>query len=352
MRRRLIELALSALALVAVPGCVVARAGARAAGALFSSPREVTTTSRPVTKDARLAVLWIGHASTLIQLDDKVILTDPVFTSTVGQFSKRLVEPGLAPKDLPSVDAVIVSHLHFDHFSLGSLDMIEPKVRALLLPSGGTAYLADSFSFPAYELGTWQVWEKDGLRVTAAPVEHVGWRYGADEAWMTHAFSGYVIEYHGLTVYFGGDTAYDQKMFVETSVRFPDIDLAILPIAPIEPRSLLRRYHMDPREAVQAFIDLGAARMVPMHYGTFVDSTDEPSHALTELLRVQKSRDLGARVIAPLAIGERRVFVKVGEPRELPAPPSLPPLSAPAPPPAPAPAPAPSPPIPDDDSFE
>ena len=158
MRRRLAELALIALVSATVPGCFVARAGVRAVGSFFSSPREVATTRHPVTKDARLAVLWIGHSSTLIQLDDKVVLTDPVFTSTVGQLSKRLVEPGLDPKDLPPVDAVLVSHMHFDHLSLGSLGMIEPKVRTLLLPSGGTAYLADSFSFPSYELATWQVW--------------------------------------------------------------------------------------------------------------------------------------------------------------------------------------------------
>jgi N-acyl-phosphatidylethanolamine-hydrolysing phospholipase D len=349
LRRRLAELALLALVTTATPGCFVARGGARLVGSLFSSPREVAKTKQPVTKDARLAVVWVGHSTALIQIDDKVVLTDPVFTSTVGQVSKRLVEPGIDPKDLPPIDAVLISHMHFDHLSLGSLSEIERKVRTLLLPSGGAAYLTD-FGFPAHELRTWQAWEKDGLRVTAVPVDHVGWRYGVDEAWMTQSFTGYVVEYHGLKVYFGGDSAYDQRVFVETGERFPKIDLALIPIGPIEPRSIMRRFHMDPREAIRAFVDLDAARMVPIHYGTFVNSTDKPDDPLRELTNAQKKLDLGARVIAPLAIGERRVFVKVGEGPELPQPPKFAPPTPSAP--APAPAPAPTSTIPDSDSFE
>lgn len=352
MRRRLAELALVALTATSViPGCVAGRIGLRSIGTLFSSPRKVDKTTEAVTKDARLAVVWIGHATALVQLDDKVVLTDPVFTSTVGQLSKRLVEPGMDPKDLPPIDAVVVSHMHYDHLSLGSLEMIDKKVRAAFLPWGGAAYLTDGFSFPAYELRTWQTWEKDGLRVTAVPVSHVGWRYGVDAAWMNASFTGYVIEYRGLKVYFSGDTAYDQRLFVETAQRFPEIDLALLPIGPIAPPEFMRRGHLDPREAIQAFVDLEASRMVPIHYDTFMLSTDEPGTTLRELELAQKTVDLGsARKIVPLAIGERRVFLNVGEgpsppppeERSFPPPSSSPPESEPEETPS----------IPDDDSFE
>jgi L-ascorbate metabolism protein UlaG (beta-lactamase superfamily) len=324
---------------------MVGRVAVRGIGSLFSSPRPVVKSKHPVGPDARLAVVWIGHSTVLVQMDDKVILTDPVFTSTAGQLSKRLVEPGVDPSDVPPVDAVLVSHLHFEHLSLGSLEMIERKVRALMLPRGGTVYLTDGFSFPAYELGTWQAWEKDGLRVTAVPVDHVGFRYGLDEAWMKDSFTGYVVEYHGMKVYFVGDTAYNQRDFVETGERFPGIDLALLPIAPIEPRSVMRRFHMDPAQAVQAFFDLGAKRMVPIHYDTFVSSTDNPGDALRELRRAQERWDLGQRRIVPLAIGERRVFLKAGETEASP-----PAMVSPAPPPNPAPTSTSK--IPDDDSFE
>ena len=331
MRVRLLATVALALAGSSLTGCIFVRASGRAAGALFMSPRKVEKLKEPIDKNARLAVLWVGHATALVQIDDKVILTDPVFTSSVGQLSKRLVEPGIDPENLPPVDAVIISHLHFDHLSLGSLDMIQRKVRMLLMPRTGATYLTD-FGFPVLELRPWQGYEKDGLRITAVPVDHVGFRYGADDAWMTEGFTGYVIEYHGIKVYFGGDTAYDQKLFVDVGQRFPGIDVALLPIGPIEPREIMRRFHTDPGEAVQAFIDLGAKRMVPIHYDTFVNSTDEPGDALKQLTAAEKKWDLGKREIAVVAIGERRVFLEKGEgPTVQPDKPAPKPAAKPAP---------------------
>lgn len=328
-------------------GCSMAGVALRGSTSFFHTIEKVHKTTQPVTKDARLAVTWVGHATAVIQIDDKVILTDPVFTDTVGQLSKRMVEPGLDPKDLPPADAVLVSHMHYDHLSLGSVEMIASKVRTMLMPPGGTAYLTD-FGFPVYELRRWQAWEKNGLRVTAVPVRHLGWRSGVDGEWATESFTGYVVEYHGVKVYFGGDSAYEQPLFLETGLRFPRIDLALIPIAPIEPRDWMRRTHMDPREALQAFVDLGAARMVPIHYDTFVNSLDEPGDALRVLADAQKHVDLGPRVVAPMKIGERRVFMKAGEG---PAPEE--PAARPAPPPTPPPAKQePKSSIPDEDKFE
>ena len=308
--RALAGLALSFVVASSATGCFIGRAIGKSFSSLLDSPRAIPNkVTQPKRPDARLAALWVGHATVLVQMDDKLVLTDPVFTSSVGQISKRLVEPGIDPDNLPPVDAVVISHMHFDHLSLGSLDMIQSKVRALLLPRGGLNYLTD-FGFPAYELARWQSWEKDGLRVTAVPVMHVGFRYGVDSAWMTESFTGYVFEYHGLKVYFGGDTAYDATMYAQTRERFPDMDLALLPIGPIEPRSLMRRYHLDPDEAMHAFLDLGAQRMIPVHYDTFVNSVDEVGDARARLTAAEKRWELGERSVLPLAIGEQRVLVK------------------------------------------
>jgi N-acyl-phosphatidylethanolamine-hydrolysing phospholipase D len=267
--------------------------------------------SEPARPEARLAALWIGHASVLVQLDDKFILTDPVFTDTVGQISKRLVEPGIDADDLPPIDAVLISHMHFDHLSLGTLDQIEDKVQRLYLPEGGTVYVPSS-GVPTIELPPWQAHEVDGLRVTAAPVRHVGFRYAGDRGWMLHSFTGYVIEYHGLRVYFGGDAAYSQS-FRNTRERFPDIDLALLPIAPIHPRTFMCRTHTDPHEALVAFRDLGARFMLPMHYDTFVNSMDEFGEAPRVLRGLLADHGLDEGRVAILQHGGQRVFVRQDE---------------------------------------
>jgi N-acyl-phosphatidylethanolamine-hydrolysing phospholipase D len=280
--------------------------------ALASSPRSVPNKiTAPVRKDARLAVLWVGHATMLLQMDDKIILTDPVFTSSVGQVSKRLVEPGIDPANLPKIDAVLISHMHFDHLSLGSLDLLEDKIRRLYLPRGGLVYLPP-YAFPVRELSTWESASEgpsDALTITSVPVHHLGWRYGLD-TWMDSEFTGYVVSYHGMNVYFGGDTAYDKALFERTAQRFPSIDLALLPIAPIEPREHQRARHVDPSEAVQMFLDLRARRMVPMHFDTFVNSTDEPGDAARALRAVMKTRGLGEDRVTILAVGEQVTVTK------------------------------------------
>jgi L-ascorbate metabolism protein UlaG (beta-lactamase superfamily) len=267
----------------------------------------------PVRRDAELAVLWVGHATVLVQIADKFVLTDPVFTDTVGQVSKRLVEPGIATEDLPALDVVLVSHMHFDHLSLGSLDRIEAKVKDLVVPQRGLVYVP-GFSFRTWELATWESWERDGLRITAVPVRHNGFRYGIDGEWMTTSYTGYVVEYAGRTVYFGGDTAVTEG-FRATAKRFPKIDLAMLPIAPIHPREFMCRAHLDPSEAVQAFRDLGARYMLPIHYDTFVNSFDEVGEAPQKLLRLADAGHLVDRVLL-LRVGEQRVVVKKGDQAE------------------------------------
>jgi N-acyl-phosphatidylethanolamine-hydrolysing phospholipase D len=312
--RRLVRVTALLLAGLAATGCLFGEFMARNVDAFVSPMREVRfKVDDPVIPDARLAVLWVGHATALVQIEDKFLLTDPVFTSTVGQVSRRLVEPGIDVESLPPIDAVLISHMHFDHLSLGSLEMLESRVRFLALPEGGLTYLTD-FRFPARELRTWESIEASGMTITAVPVGHSGFRYAFDIPWMTRSFTGYVVEYRGLTVYFPGDTSFAPEAFARTARCFTEIDLALLPIAPVHPRDFMKEKHMDPAEALDAFELLGARHMVPIHFDTFENSLDSPGEARALLeAELASRRALVGRRVSILEIGEQTVVLRQSE---------------------------------------
>jgi N-acyl-phosphatidylethanolamine-hydrolysing phospholipase D len=306
------KFALVLIAAVLLNSCVAVKSTVstvgRSFGDLFRSPLKIENTiENPAHPEAGLAVLWIGHATCLIQIDDKFILTDPNFTSTVGQFSKREVEPGIDPENLPGIDAVIISHMHIDHLSPGSLAMIEPKVRQLLVPQQGLVYIPN-FDFAMQEVKMWQSWQKDGLKITAVPAIHNGWRYGIDIGWMEKSYTGYIIEYNGKKVYFAGDTAYDDTLFKEIGDKFAPINLSLIPVAPIHPREFSEARHTDPREAVKMTLDMNSDFMIPIHYDTYPESIDVPGEAVDSMhvaiddLKISKNR------VVILDIGAQHVF--------------------------------------------
>jgi N-acyl-phosphatidylethanolamine-hydrolysing phospholipase D len=263
----------------------------------------------PRRPGARLAVLWVGHATALVQMDDVYFITDPVFTRSVGLLSPRLVEPGLDAADLPPLAAVVISHMHFDHLSYDSLSMIEDKTKVVLLPPGARS-VVPRYAFESRELERWQSYESNGFKVTAVPVRHVGGRWGIDQAWNERAFTGYVVEYHGLSVYFGGDTAFDGELFRDTRTRFPSLSLALLPICPTEPRNFMKRTHMDSKEALDAFAILGAEHMVPVHFDTFINSDDRPGDCPRLLRAETRRRKIDDERVPILAIGEQLVLLE------------------------------------------
>lgn len=268
------------------------------------APRMITT---PVLPSTGLAVAWVGHATTLFQINDKVFLTDPLFTSTVGIVVKRYVDPGLDPSALSRVDFTLISHTHFDHFSFGSLQQI-PKNGLLVLPLGALRYTPDFGFRGVRELKPWDAAEDDGVRVTAVPVQHFSGRYGFDGAWMRdHGYTGYVVEYRGQTVFFAGDTGYHPELFKEIGRRFK-IDLAIVPIGPGGSWEIGSRIHVHPRGALMIFQDVKAEYMVPVHHKTlFYGSDRDPSQSIETLRALAAEMGLSERII-DLEIGEQRVL--------------------------------------------
>ena len=262
----------------------------------------------PVFPQVGLSVLWVGHATCLIQIGDKVFLTDPIFTNTAGMISKRRIEPGILPSSIDRLDYILISHIHFDHLSYGSL-LLLPKTATMLLPPGGGEYTPE-FGFSEYqEMNAWTTFEADGVRITAVPVKHFNGRYGFDTAWLDyHTYTGYVIEYQGKTVFFAGDTGYDPEIFKEIGRKFT-IDIALIPIAPVEPHDFMMRVHTDPKDALRIFEDVGAKFMIPIHHRTFVQGLDSSlTFAQDQLKQLVSERHIEDRVMI-FGIGEQRIFV-------------------------------------------
>ncbi|MBI4417757.1 MAG: MBL fold metallo-hydrolase [Ignavibacteriales bacterium] len=274
------------------------------------APASITT---PVQPSAELAVAWVGHATALIQLHDRLIITDPLFTRTVGIVVKRFIEAGLDPSLLPRLDATLISHMHFDHFSFGSIDQL-PKDGILVIPTGALRYTPE-FGFRAvHELEPWEAIEDAGLRITAVPVQHFSGRYGFDGAWMRdHGFTGYIVEYKNLSVFFAGDTGYHTELFKEIGRRF-SIDLAVIPIGPGGSWEIGSRIHVHPRGALMIFQDVQADYMLPVHHKTlFYGFDQDPSQSIMTLRALAAEMGLADRII-DIDIGEQKIIIPFPRP--------------------------------------
>lgn len=296
--------------LIALSGCssyisrIVLQSFGKIGETIPDPPHMITT---PILPNANLAVSWAGHATVLIQIHDKIILTDPFLTNTLGILVKRYVKTGLDPALLSKVDFTLISHIHFDHFSYGSLDML-PKNGVLAVPEGAADYTPDFGFKEVSELKPWEMIERDGVRITAVPVQHFTGRYGFDAAWMgAQGYTGYVIQYKEYTVFFAGDTGYDPELFKEIGRRFT-VDLAIVPIAPGSLTGLGGRVHTGPVGALQIFKDVGAKYMMPMHFGTlFYGPTTNPNESIDALRQAAAKQNLSDKVIG-LEVGEQRIL--------------------------------------------
>ncbi|MCX7877519.1 MAG: MBL fold metallo-hydrolase [Ignavibacteria bacterium] len=288
----------------------------------FSSPEKVENKiSDPVRKNVRLSALWIGHSTVLIQMDDKVIITDPLLTETAGELARRIIEPGMDIDNIPVCDIILISHSHFDHLSLGSLEILETKSsgKALIFPEDAENYIPQ-YNFKMIRMKNDRGYRKnitgetktvDGVKVTSVFAQHWGGRYGIDGyIWGDNAFTGYIIEYNGLCVYFAGDTGYHENKFKQLGEKFK-IDLALIPIGPCADCNQCGTYnHVFPPCAYNIFRDINAKYMIPIHYGTLMLADAHPIEPLGEFQKIIEKEN-AQDIIFPLKIGEQKIIYEL-----------------------------------------
>lgn len=253
----------------------------------------------PEIKDGEIAITWIGHASFLIQTAGRNLLIDPNWAKWL-KVIKRMKHPGLHLHDLPNIDLVLVTHAHFDHLDRRTLREVA-REQPIVVPFEVGNLVHDLGFRSVHELHYWEHYQHGPLKITLTPCHHWGARMLHDSH---RGFGGFVIEVNGRAIFHCGDTAYFNG-FREIGARHA-IDVALMPIGAYDPPSG-REVHMNPEEALQAFVELGARRMVPMHYGTFrlsYEPLDEPPLRLLQCAREQGLDDR----ITVLTEGRTMVF--------------------------------------------
>ncbi|MFM2220644.1 MAG: hypothetical protein RLZZ553_392 [Verrucomicrobiota bacterium] len=253
---------------------------------------QTKTLVREELGDQEVRVTWIGHSGFFVEIGSRSVVIDPNWANWLG-FLKRIREPGLHLHELPEVDLVLVSHAHHDHMHKKSLKTLQ-STAGVVVPTG-SATLVKRLGFPAvHEMKVWDSLQFDGLEVIHTPALHWGARFIHD----THRdYGGYIVKAGGRTVYHCGDSAYFPG-FAEIGQRH-NIDVALMPIGAYEAPSG-RDVHMNPEEAVRAFIELGAKKMIPMHYGTFPLGNEPIDEPVRRLLAEAERLGVSECVMVPL----------------------------------------------------
>ena len=254
---------------------------------------------------APLSAVWVGHATVLLRIGHRNVLTDPNLGGAI-LLLPRETPASLKPWQLPRIDVALISHMHLDHFDVPTVRKLGPGT-AVFFPDGGQAYEDEILQPEKRALKPWESVEARGLRITAVPARHQGGRYGVDALW-NHAYTGYVIEGAGRRVFFAGDTGYDPQIFREIGARFPGLDVAFIPIAPARAGRTGDRWgHASPEQALDILADLGARYMVPIHFEAYYSRGVDHGGPRRQLAAEVTRRGLNERVFA-LYTGERIVF--------------------------------------------
>lgn len=249
-------------------------------------PAHIENKPYPLPDGKTPSLTWIGHSSFLICLGGFNILTDPVFSQRCSpvEFAgpKRVRNPGLCIESLPRIDLILLSHNHYDHMDIAALRRIcEHYPEAQIITGlGNQSFLERKGLLRVAELDWWQHVKIHQTEIIATPARHFAARTLFDRnktLWVS-----FMLKYKGHCLYFAGDTGYT-KYFSEIHDRLGAPDLALLPIGAYQPRDMMATVHMNPDEAVQAFLDLKARRAVGMHFGTFQltgEAIEEPPQKL------------------------------------------------------------------------
>lgn len=264
----------------------------------IEKPTAASTTFISQARNLDITATYINHATVLLQIGGKNILTDPIWSSHAGPFGKigvpRSIYPGIDIDKLPPIDVILISHSHYDHLDLPSLKILtnihKPK---LIMGLGVARYIeyCQENTTNCTELNWWDNKELDGVKYNFVPAYHWSSRYILDKN--TSLWGGFIITHSEKNVYFPGDTAFgDGEIFKEMRRRYGKINLSLLPIGAYKPSWFFSQMHLSPESAVRIFKILDGDYAVPMHFDTFELTDEEYPEPLHDLKTALKNENI------------------------------------------------------------
>ena len=240
----------------------------------FARPRALPQ-NRPDADLDDWQMWFIGHATVLIQIGPYNFLTDPVWAERASPMAssgpKRVIPAGLALEELPHIDAVLLSHNHYDHMDLATLDWLHVEFQMPIYTGLGNAWYLPK-KYQVIEMDWWQEEFFEDIKIVYTPAQHGSGRGIRDQN--LALWGGFSLLHETGHCFFAGDTGYSSH-FKEIKKQLGAPRIALLPIGAYEPRELMRYMHMNPEDAFHAHQDLHAKCSLAIHYRSF-QLTDEP----------------------------------------------------------------------------
>ncbi len=255
-------------------------------------------------------IVRLGHSSHLLKLGGKYWLIDPVFGERVSPFSfagpKRFHPPPLALTDLPPIEGLILSHDHYDHLDLPTIEYLNGRVQRYFVPLGVGARLQDMGveAKRIEEFDWWQNASHAGVQLTAAPAQHFSGRTLWDR--IRTLWASWVIQSGDQRIFYSGDSGYFPG-FKQSGDRFDGFDLALMENGAYD--SYWPSVHMSPEETVQAFQDLRGRMLYVVHNSTFNLAFHTWQDPLERVAALAEAKRL------PLATPEIGEVLTIGQPR-------------------------------------
>lgn len=260
------------------------------------------------------SITWIGHSTFFIQYEGLNILTDPVWAKRMG-FERRMGEPGIEIGQVPQVDVILISHSHYDHLHMASIRRLYRKGTLLVVPVGLRKKMVRKGFDNCIELKWWEHTVVHNVKISFVPTQH--WTRRTPFDTNSSHWGGYVLEPANAlspsgneqeeallppNLYFAGDSGYFPG-FKDIGNRYK-IHVALMPIGAYEPEWFMTSQHVNPEEALRAFLDVKAETMIPMHYGTFRLADDTAREALDRMEAERKRLGIAEDRLKVLKYGE------------------------------------------------